>query len=483
MRRWKNAFIIRGPVPSELFFDRRREIDYFVRALENDRYDLLIAILAPFKFGKSSLLLKYENIAKRFERVIPLFLRMNVIERPIRFILRRLEDFIPKKYYSDLNEIYAGVVGGEREPWDFFEKLNQSLSDVNKWLLLLIDEFHELGKKIIRESFLRAENTKEVFEFLKGVTETSRIGLIVGGSLVGAIKESIKVWGGRFLIFHLREFEREESLRMLRTLFKLSEFEITDEKIEYIAHVANDHPYYMQLFGYNLVNLRRSDESAIEYVREILQTFFIDYYDSKIIELTGLESDILRILYKISQGATIKDFPQEELETILKLEYSGIIYRDNSHIVYYDKNFQRYIINTVSGRLQEKFLPTYTPEYIIARKLAYEENFKQISVSYMSWGAFDILIPQKINDHWGIGIQVKMTTKDQLYLVPEEINRIHHEAKKLNVIPVIAVYFAHKNQIRYYPPKQKIIHKEGSEKIKALLQIKNNDIKNYPTTH
>ena len=68
-------------------------------------------------------------------------------------------------------------------------------------------------------------------------------------------------------------------------------------------------------------------------------------------------------------------------------------------LVYYDKNFEKYIM-PVSRRPQEKLLPTYVPEYIVARKLTHEENFKQIAVSYMSWGAFDILIPQKINGYW-----------------------------------------------------------------------------------
>jgi len=46
-----NAFIIKGPVPPELFFDRREILEYFRSLIESESYDFLVGIVAPFKFG------------------------------------------------------------------------------------------------------------------------------------------------------------------------------------------------------------------------------------------------------------------------------------------------------------------------------------------------------------------------------------------------------------------------------------------------
>ena len=68
----RNAFIIEGPVPPDLFFDRHEILNYFKRLLELEKYRMLIALLAPFKFGKSSALIKLKSIAEGNPNLIPI---------------------------------------------------------------------------------------------------------------------------------------------------------------------------------------------------------------------------------------------------------------------------------------------------------------------------------------------------------------------------------------------------------------------------
>ena len=76
-----------------------------------------------------------------------------------------------------------------------------------------------------------------------------------------------------------------------------------------------------------------------------------------IIEPTNLGMIYLKHSTQDIKGATIHDFDQRELKIVLGLEYVGIVYRETSCLVYYDKNFEKYIMHTVSRRPQENLSP------------------------------------------------------------------------------------------------------------------------------
>ncbi len=76
----------------------------------------------------------------------------------------------------------------------------------------------------------------------------------------------------------------------------------------------------------------------------------------------------------------------------------------------------------MSKRREEKILPEYSSEYLIAKDLAYKQGFKDVLVSSKSWGPFDIVVYSKANKHVGFGVQVKTTGKDYIILKKEETN-------------------------------------------------------------
>ena len=451
-------------MPVDKFFNRRRETEFFERLLENECFDMLIAIIAPFKFGKTSLLIKLLS-SIRSPKAIPILMRLNLIEKPIAYLLNELGMKFHQLEHK-LREIYIDILKGKIEPVNFFYVLNKFLEKHDKWLILFLDEFQCIGEMLIKEGFLRLKEKNQAFEFLKGITEEFRLGLVVSGSIIGKLHEALKPWRGRFTIFHLTRFPREDSIKMLSTLFALSDFKIDDEKIEYIAYSVNDHPYYMQLFGYHLVNLRRCDEEAIETVRKIVEATMVSYYDSHLIELISMKSNALEVLKKIAQGATTLSLKKDELKTAMILEQTGIIYRENTKLFYYDENFKNYVLRVQWA--EERFLPSYTSEYLVARHLAYKEGFREVLVAYKSWGPFDIIIPKKINKFWGIGIQVRETSKDALELTSGEINKLLAAARERNLVPFFAVLFKHINELRFYEISKNLTQTTLSQGYKEL---------------
>jgi len=85
-----------------------------------------------------------------------------------------------------------------------------------KYLILMFDEFQELPHLAMSEGFFQNLEESYTFEFFRGLTEEFRINLVIVGSLIGPIMDAIDVWHGRFKIFRLREFPREDSILMLR---------------------------------------------------------------------------------------------------------------------------------------------------------------------------------------------------------------------------------------------------------------------------
>ena len=360
----RNAFVIEGPVPPELFFDRGEVVTFFRNLLELEKYKMLIAILGPFKFGKTSILLKLRSIASSYNKVIPLLLRLNIVSKPFTFIVKKLAEKIEG---IDVEEVLRC-----EEPYYMFEKINIMLEKEDKWLLLLIDEFQDLPEAIKSEGFFINRQDKFIFEFVRGIVEEFRIGLVVSGSVIGPLMDALDVWHGRFIQFKLREFPREDSISMLRKLFDLSGMHADDSVLKYIAVSMNDHPFHMQLFGYYLVDQRNINEDTLEIARRKVQKILIDYYGRKLLEVNSIDPNATQILARMLQPISIAKLSDDEIDLVLKLERLGYVFRDNNEYRIYDKMFGRYITNVLSNRPKEKYIPEYTSEYIVAKKLAYE---------------------------------------------------------------------------------------------------------------
>ena len=441
----RNAFIFWNPVPPELFFDRRDIIEFFSKAMENKRFDVLIAIIAPFKFGKTSILLKLYDLARKHNEVIPVLLKLNVVDAPVTAII----DIIGSRLGEDFSELLDKARRGIIRLYKLFEEVNKLLEERGKWVILFIDEFQYLPSLIKAEGFLVEQSDKYIFEFFKGISETFRFGLIVAGSMVGEVLDAVDVWHGRFIIYRPRSFPREDSIVMLDRLFKLSGFEVSRELIEYIAVSMFDHPFYMQLFGYYLVDAGSTDEKTIEKVRLEVQNFLIDYYEKKIIEAKKVVPNVLDYFTRILGGLETKDLNHEELEELSKLERMGYIYQVNGKYEFFDPMFKKYITGILSGRPRERYIPEFSSEYFVAKELAYKEGFRELFIALMSWGPFDILIERKIGKYKGIGVQVKRTYQEEITLAERDVKELRRVAEELSVLPVVAIVKMPEGRITY----------------------------------
>jgi len=70
LSRKESPFVFEDAVPLDRFFDREKEIDFLVRNLRVKR-KLLLCIVAPLKYGKSSLMRKYLDILRRMMMSCP----------------------------------------------------------------------------------------------------------------------------------------------------------------------------------------------------------------------------------------------------------------------------------------------------------------------------------------------------------------------------------------------------------------------------
>lgn len=151
------------------------------------------------------------------------------------------------------------------------------------------------------------------------------------------------------------------------------------------------------------------------------------------------------------------------------------MYNYGTHVDFIDKLFERFIINTMSGRAEEKILPEYASEYLIARNLAYKQGYKEVLISFKSWGPFDIVVYSNINEYEGFGIQVKTTSKDHVVLTKKKLNEIINVARKRRLIPLLGVIYSRKPlEIKYYlinENKTKYEFKEGRKRINDILQM------------
>lgn len=466
----RNYFIIERPVPPDLFFDRREEIKIFQRALESGRRGLLISIIAPFRFGKSSLIYKYLSLASPFKDIINIYLPLKAVTHPMETIKNALCEEIVEVRHIELNE----------NLYSYFKQISSILEEKNRHLILYIDEFQLLPQRIRQEGFLSNWSDRDIFMFLRGITEEFKFGLIVSGSYIGELLDAIDVWNGRFRELKLGSFPREDSILMLDTLFKKSGLNVPSETLEYIAMSMGDHPYYMQLFGCYLVEERRVDEETIENVTRKVLAEISSLHLKKYRAIGGTNPKFLEILEKVAWGAEeYEKFTDKELELVRDLERIGVLYCKGLCVVYSDELFRRFILNIRSSRRPHEVYPRYTAEYLVARRLAYVEGFKSVLISYTSWGPFDIVLLDAL-----VGIQVKQSTKDVLYLSHDELKKIVETAKQKNLLPILAVLYPHKERIMYFPmlpEKSKYDLKDGYESLRRCLS-KSQEIKDKVRT-
>ncbi len=295
LSRKESPFVFEDAVPLDRFFDREKEIDFLVRNLRVKR-KLLLCIVAPLKYGKSSLMRKYLDILRRYDDVVPIYVNLKEVEEPISYIIETL-----KNYGLDLSEAFLaarkrGILS------KLFQELDSQLKQKNKWLFLLFDEFHLLPSRVKSEGFLVNFDKNDIFGFFRGYAEGRRISYIVCGSVIEPLMDALDVWGGRFQTLYLGPFDENDSIEMLKKLFSYGGMDIDEATARIIVDAAGSHPFYIQYMGHHIFSSGKIDRRAIIEAKQKLYEFLSPIFDSYIRKIYGLGREFLDVLRKVISG-------------------------------------------------------------------------------------------------------------------------------------------------------------------------------------
>ncbi|MEX0568431.1 MAG: ATP-binding protein [Candidatus Njordarchaeota archaeon] len=450
----ESPFIFEDAVPLDKFFNRNKEIDLLVRNLEVKR-KLLLCIVAPLKYGKSSLMLKYLDILSRYDDIVPIYINLKVIEEPISYIVETL-----KKHDMDLSETFTavrkrGILS------ELFQELDKQLKQKNKWLFLLFDEFHLLPSRVKNEGFLANFDDKDIFGFFRGYAEGRRISYIVCGSVIEPLMDALDVWGGRFQTIYLGPFEEKDSVEMLKKLFSYGGMEIDELTAKNIVDAAGHHPFYIQYMGHQIYSSRKIDRRTIIEAKEKLYEFLAPIFDSYIKKIYALGKKYLEALKKVINKEALS---LEERIAAVDMLRMGILKPKNARYELVDPLFGRYVQQIIMGvEPTEVLIVGHWAERIVGNYLIGRGHIPYYS--HDSRGAFDIYVRIRNVD---VGIQVKYSSTGKIRLTESEAKRIIETAKEMKWTPIIALV-SQKISFHRNIRAGEYSHEHGEDNIEKLL--------------
>jgi len=451
----KSPFIFEDAVPKEKFFNRKDELDFFIRNIEVKR-KMLLCIVAPLKYGKSSLMHRYEEILLGYSDVIPIYINLKKIKDPIIYIVKQL-----KKYDIDLEGEYEKSL--EREDLlPLFDRLNDLLVQYNKWMFLLFDEFHLLPTRVRNEGFYTKFEDSDIFGFFRGFAEGARISYVVCGSVIEPLMNALDVWGGRFQLIYLGPFDEKEALYMIKKLFAEGNMEISEEYARIIAEAAGHHPFYIQYMGHQIYVEGAIDRKTIRIAKqklfEFLSPIFFEYLERIRSMGRGYIDAIKKLIH--SQPLAIDD-----LVALGKLMRMGILKPKNARFQFVDPLFERYIKQIIDNlEPTEVTVVGHWAERLVGNYLLRRGYIPYYS--HDSRGAFDIYVKIEGLD---VGIQVKYSTSGEVHLAKNEIEKILVAAGEMKWKPIIALVT---KQIKFFSEiaPRKYTENEGYTDIREAIK-------------
>ena len=458
----ESPFVFEDAVSSDKFFDRDEEIEFFVRNLRVKR-KMLLCIVAPLKYGKSSLMRRYHEILEEVSDVISIYVDLKKVKSPVEYIFRALV-----KHNMDLEKRYEEAISKE-DLLPLFEEINKVLTKEKKWLFLLFDEFHLLPELIRNEGFYRNFSDEIIFGFIRGLAEGARISYIVCGSVIEPLMRALDIWGGRFQMIYLGPFKEKDAIDMVKKLFAEGGMNIDDENARIIAEAAGFHPFYVQYVGHHIYAMGSINRRTIKLAKQKLFEYLVPIFITYLRKIRNMGEEYLDIIAKIinKEPLTIDD-----TVIIADLLRMGIIKPKNAQFEIIDPLFKRYLEQiirrlsptevTVVGHWAERMVGNY-----LLRKgfIPY--------YSHDSRGAFDIYVKIRDTD---IGIQVKYSSKSEVYLSPKEAKEIIEAAKELGWKPKTSFADGMKKTIKWYSDNQdwldNVISSEYKEYYKNMYEGK-----------
>lgn len=203
----------------------------------------------------------------------------------------------------------------------------------DKWLFLLFDEFHLLSRRIKEEGFYKSFSDVEIYGFLRGIAEGTRISYIACGSVIEPLMDALDVWGGRFEIIYLGPFKKDDAVYMIKKLFSEGGMEISDEYAEMIADAAGFHPFYIQYMGHHIYISGKINRESIMMAKKELYNYLLPLFEVYVEKIMSMKNDPLRVIEKIMQGEILE---ARDIGVIIRLRRMGIVKYDEGKYRFVD---------------------------------------------------------------------------------------------------------------------------------------------------
>ena len=320
----KNPFSPGRTVDPQFFAGREKEIKRFLSYLKStkDGNPMNLAVLGERGIGKSSLLRKYEKIAKEQKCItvrLDLDSSFDSINTLSTFILneikkegqaysklfsasQKIKNFF-RDYKIEIDILGTGLeiekINSPASSLVFRDELSkiwESIKDTVPAIIIMMDEAEELER--IKGGALQV--LRNVFSRLS--EQSCGYMVVISGKLAlfSKIKKIHSPLARFFNPITLVEFNKEESLDALNKPLTESPFDITEQVKETIVEVSEGHPYIIQLFGYYLCENaasptldKKTYDACFPLVLDGLASqLFSDYYSS----LSQMEQQTLKLI-------------------------------------------------------------------------------------------------------------------------------------------------------------------------------------------
>jgi len=232
----KNPYRPAGPLHGgDLFVDRERELDQMVQAFQRNQS---VSIFGKRRIGKTSLLFHIkENLATRMPNARVEYFTFELIPSS-------------EEFYNRLAKLL------KIKTWETYVDFETALQ--GKPIILLLDEFD-------RALFREEKFPPDFFSVLRGWDVQDWLHLLVSTqnplSQSAGIGSVTSPFGNTFLVMELGNLEKEDGLKLLDPLKKMTKNWETNWQ-EQVLGETECHPWRTQLFGYHAFDLLIRDANT-----------------------------------------------------------------------------------------------------------------------------------------------------------------------------------------------------------------------------
>ena len=374
-----NPFKFGKIVYDKHFYNRKKELRKIISTLSSGNN---IALYAPRRYGKSSLIAKALNELEKEGYVCILFDFMSVYSQKT-FIENYSKKILNSQHKSDVKNIISKFTafvknikpavsfdqaGNPQFSLAFMENMDkeESLEDVinlpealaadQKKYIIAFDEFQEITK-------LNGENFEKLMR--SQIQKHENVSYVFFGSKTHMLKDMFNNKNRAFYnsadIMHLEKMGTEESIQFLQNAFESSNIHLSREIAQYIIQQVDNIPYYIQflahqIWEYAMINsISQVDQPIVDNSLQEILELKNDYYW----ELTNNQSiHRKKLLFALSHDAkelysekTSKKYElgatsstQKSLTVLLN---NGIIEKNRDYYEFADPMYKKFIQNNL----------------------------------------------------------------------------------------------------------------------------------------